>query len=379
MNTKKRQWVFVVLVLLLSLGVFVVLRALRSGPEPEVRPGEAVVVQVVVAQEEAVRVVLHSQGEVRARKETVLVSEVAGRVLEVGKSFEAGGVFAEGEVLLRLDAVDRRAALAEALAVQARAELALAHEVAAAAQARRDWEALGAGEASALVLREPQLAEARASLGAAKAAVARARRDVERTVVRAPYAGRVRERRVGLGQYVTGPGVVLGELYGTDDLEVRLPLTEREVAWMAFADAGGEGGTPVRLWGLDDAEDAGWEGEVLRAEGVVDRGSRLVYVVVRVLGGGEDLRVGAFVRATLVGRELPGVFVLPRSALRGRDGVWVVDAGGRLRHRPVEVWRVERERVLVAGGLEAGERVCVSPLEFFVEGLSVVVDEGGLP
>jgi hypothetical protein len=65
--------------------------------------------------------------------------------------------------------------------------------------------------------------------------------------------------------------------------------------------------------------------------------------------------------------------VLPRSALRGRDQVVVVDGENRLRLRRVEILRTERETVVIAGGLAPGERVCTSPLETVDEGSQVKI------
>ena len=77
-----------------------------------------------------------------------------------------------------------------------------AEEEADAAVARREWEQLGEGPGSPLVLREPHIAEAQAAVTAAEAALEKARLDLERTEVRAPFAGRVRHKNIDVGQFV---------------------------------------------------------------------------------------------------------------------------------------------------------------------------------
>ena len=83
--------------------------------------------------------------------------------------------------------------------------------------------------------------------------------------------------------------------------------------------------------------------------------------------------------AEIEGREVDGVIVLPREALR-RDGqVLVVDDENRLTMRPVEVLKHERKRVLIASGLRAGERVCTSPPSLAVAGMRVRPVEAAWP
>ncbi len=87
------------------------------------------------------------------------------------------------------------------------------------------------------------------------------------------------------------------------------------------------------------------------------------------------LAVGMFVSAEIRGRRLENVVVLPRSALRGRDQVVVVDAERRLRLRSVRVLRKERERLMIDAGLAPGDRVCVTPMNTVDEGSPVKVVE----
>ena len=87
------------------------------------------------------------------------------------------------------------------------------------------------------------------------------------------------------------------------------------------------------------------------------------------------LAVGMFVEAEILGQRVAGVSILPRAALRGRDQVLVVDDNDQLRFRQVKVLRLADEEVYIGGGLEQGERVCVSPLQNTVEGLRVRIIE----
>ena len=81
--------------------------------------------------------------------------------------------------------------------------------------------------------------------------------------------------------------------------------------------------------------------------------------------------MGLFVRAEIQGRTAENIIELPRSALRDNNQVLVVDAENRLRFRTVEPLRLFEDKVLIATGLDAGERVCLSPIQTVIDGMPV--------
>jgi RND family efflux transporter MFP subunit len=277
--------------------------------------------------------------------------------------------------------------------VQARAEVAraqsrLAIEEQEAAVARKEWESAGKGEPTPLALREPQLAEARAAAAAAEAALAQAELDVDRTVVRAPYRGRVREQQAGIGELVQR-GQTAARLYSVDVAEVRLPIADEQLAYVRLPldyrdgeQGRREQGPPVLL----TTEFAGlpqeWLGRIVRVEGEIDPETRMIHAIAQVddpygwTSGANrpPLAVGMFVRAQITGRNVRA-FVLPRTAVRGQDMVLIVNHRERLEFRRLKILRRERDRVLATEGIEEGQLVCTSPLEAAVEGMRVRVFE----
>jgi RND family efflux transporter MFP subunit len=360
-----------------------------SRPEVETSRPEvpAPIVRTLVARRGDAELRVESTGTVRPVAEVRVVTEVEGRVLEVSPRLAAGGFVAADEVLVRIDPRDYELALVRAQADVARASAALQREQAEADVAREQWGDLGRGEATPLALREPQLAEARADLEAARAAQAAAELDLERTTIRAPFDARVRNERVDVGQFVVR-AEQLAQLYPTDRVEVLLPVPSAELFALERPDAAGDADGPEVLLEADWAgAPRRWHGRVVRTEGEIDARTRMVQLVAEVRDpfarhgvpsngtGGERpaarLELGLFVRATVVGRTVSGVIALPRSALRGGDALWVVDDQQRLRLRSVEVARSEGETVYLTAGLENGERVCLSSLDAPVEGMRV--------
>lgn len=142
-----------------------------------------------------------SQGAVQPRTRSTLLPEVSGKIIEINPAFRPGGFFNKDEILMKLvDPVDYETAIIVAKAAQAQAEVTLVEEKARAEQARENWKAMGrAGQPSALVLRAPQVTQAEADVSAAKARVLKAERDMERTIIRAPYTGQVLKQSADLG------------------------------------------------------------------------------------------------------------------------------------------------------------------------------------
>ena len=365
---------------ILAVAALVVVALVSSRTQLETAPREVAPppVRVLTVTPTEVDLGVRSQGSVIPVTEADLVSEVAGTIVRTAESFEVGGFFDAGEVLLRLDRRDYELALASARAALAQAGTGLAREQAEADVALEEWEELGEdGEPGPLVLRQPQLAEARAQVEAALANMRRAELDLERTVIRAPFAGRLRAKRVDRGEFVNR-GVPLATIYAVDAAEVVLPVPDSELAFLDLPLGGelGDRGPRVLLRARFAGGRHEWEGRVARVGGEIDPATRMVNLIARVddpyraSGGRPPLSVGLFVDAEVVGRSVESVFEVPRGALVGADRVWLVE-DGRLVLRHVGILRADSEVVIVSDGLAAGDRISLTILESAVDGMRV--------
>jgi RND family efflux transporter MFP subunit len=346
----------------------------------EARPPERIVppVRVAVVEERDVPLVVRSQGSVEPRTESQLIPEVSGPVVWTSPGLVSGGMFAAGDVLLRVDDRDYETAVARAESARMRAEGERDH---AASVLARQRGLADRGIVSSAVLEDAERAAhvTEASLREATVALEQARRDLARTEIRAPYPGRVRESHVGVGQFVTR-GQAVATLYATDFLEVRLPIPDRELAYIGDGlwthDIAAGDRPVVRLRAVFAGAERTWIGSLVRTEGEIDPKTRMVRVVARIdsaeLGAQPPPPVGLFVQAEIVGRTATSVAVVPRAAVRdGGDSVLVVDDEDRLRVRPIEVLRTQGDTVLVTSGVRAGERICLSALDAPVDGMPV--------
>ncbi len=373
----------------LGAGAFATMKMIESRQEPETNPLDIppLLVQVIDIEPESVALKVRAEGTVAPRVESQLVPEVAGRVVEVSPSLAVGGFFEEDEILLKIETRQYDLAIIRANSAIAQANLRLATERQEAAVARKEWDALGQGEPSSLVVREPQIAEALAALASAEAALDQAKFDLERTVVRAPYAGRIRSKQVDVGQYVQR-GAPVATLYSIDVAEVKLPIPDAELEFvnlpLAYRDAAESANGPgVTLTAEFAGREHKWYGKIVRTEGEIDPATRMVNAIAQVddpYAKGRDTRrpplaVGMFVEAEINGRRVGNIVRLPRTALRGESQVLVVDTAERLYYRDVDIFRLDRDEVLIRGGLKPGDRVCISNVETAVSGMKVRVGE----
>jgi RND family efflux transporter MFP subunit len=363
---------------LLIISVFVMLTAMvvniLKKPKEKTRNFNTLAVIADYAKTEDVQLMVSTQGEARPQIEIDLVPEVGGKIVYVSPNFIEGGLFKKGETLLRIEDADFKVAVIRAEAGIAQAEQVLVREQAEAEIARQDYAELGRGEPSPLALREPQQAQARASLQAAKAELEAAKLNLDRTYVRAPFAGRVRSKASDIGQFVT-PGSRLGRIFSTDVVEVRLPLSDDQLSKLelplAFVARDRASAPTVDLHAIVAGQERHWEGRIVRTDSAYDTSTRALFAIAEVYdpygkGTSEDgvpLAPGLFVDADIAGKSFDNVITIPRDGLRPQNEVYVVDDKGKAEIRQVTVLDATSERAVITGGVAAGELVVLSPME----------------
>ncbi len=331
-------------------------------------------------------VILETQGTIRAHHTTTITSLVPGIIQTVHPCFEDGAFFNEGDILAELDPADLQAALTASESRLARAEATLAQEEAKAKQAKLNWDDIGyEEEPSPLVLRVPQLKEAHAVVTAARADLDQASRNLERAKIRAPFAGRVKSRNVGLGQSVGGT-TPLGEVFATDFAEVRLPLAPDQLPFVRLPTR--ENDAPVNVTLTDALGDPArlsgstWQARIVRTEGTLDENSRELFAIARIddpfglISKNPELRIGQPVRAAVQGSVLKDVFVIPRSSLRGINRIYLIDPAGPAINKTniTPLWS-NSEILVIRDGLKTGDWLATSRLPYAPNGAPVEIVE----
>lgn len=364
--------------LIVTVFVFGAVTLMATAPvlEPEAQEPVYTTVRVTNVAPEEVQLKVHSQGTVKPSTESQLIPEVSGRVTWMSPNLVAGGYFKQGEVLARVEQLDYTNSRDRARATLVRAEAEHQHaEFEYRRQRSLAERKLTSRSQLENSLRAMRVAEA--ALQDAKVNFEQAAQNLERTDIKAPFTGLVRTESVDIGQFISR-GNPIATLYASDLVEVRLPIADRQLAFLNLpptlrGELPEEMQPNVTLRTEYAGQNLQWEGKIVRTEAEIDISSRMVQLVARVPNNPDNapLSVGLFVEAEIEGLSAEDIVVLPRSALRNNSQVLIVDADDKLRYRDIDTLRLYQDNVLIQGGLEAGERVCISPLQTALDGMKV--------
>ena len=371
---------------LVGLAAYTLLQITAPQPAPRLEAPRPISVKVEPAIRTLTRPTIVAFGEVRPAVRTELVAQVGGKVVATSPAFIEGGNFTPDDVLLSIEDTDYRAAMEEVVARVAAAKLELEQALADADVARKQLAAQS--NPSPLALREPQVARAESALRAAETSLSLAKTNLERTQISLPYTGRVENKFVDLGQYVN-PGKVLGTVFGTDVVQVRLPLTTNQLVALAVPigyQGTADGGLSTTLTATLGGAVHRWQGTLTGLDAAIDPATRTVYGTVIIEDPYSEtssvvdmpLAVGLYVDAEVEGRLMVDAVQIPSAGLRAGDKIFVLTGEGLLDIRQADVVHRSRSNALLSAGVEPGEQVIVSAIRNPVRGMRLQTIDGAV-
>ena len=378
MVARKKQILVPIAILVAGILLFGFFSSMKKPPEEKEKVDKTPIVAVEAITIAPMTLEVNSYGIVTPKYETELVAQVSGQIVELSQTFERGGFVAKGQLLARIDPNDYEAALIDAQANLASARASLEKERAQGKVAEREWREITNTSPTELSLRKPQLAQEIARVKAAQASVLRAQRNMERTEIKAPYDAMIESRNIGLGSFV-GTGSNVGKLLGTAIAEVRLPVADNE---LQFLDKNGKDAL-VTLVSDFAGKERQWQAKVIRSEGVIDSTSRMSYFVAQVADPyglvdtnkqATPLRFGAYVNAKIKGIELASATTVPRY-LVVNDKIAIMDHDATLNYVAIDIVRQVGKNVIVASGLNEGDQVIMSALDYPVNGMKLALPD----
>lgn len=370
-------------VLVLAVSFYVVQALAAAKPQPEKKEPTQRLISLYVdeVKGETITPGVLTQGEVKPKTEIDLIARVSGHVISIDDAFAEGAEFNPKTTLIKIDDTDYKVEVIRAEAQVAAAQVVLEKELANAKMKKDTWlQKDRSVQPTDFALNKPQVQDAEAQLRAAKANLKEAKLNVARTSIKVPFKGRVVEKLVGEGQYISA-GTNLGKVFATDVVEVRLPLTDIQLTEldlpMGYMAEAGQGPEVTFTSNMGRSQHQ-WNGRIIRTNASVDQQTRLIYAIAEVqdpYGKGADFgvpfAVGMFVQANIAGIESKEAMVIPRDALRNADKVYVVDADNKLDIRSVEVLSTSVDQVLLSAGVSVGEKVAVSTIPNAAQGMLV--------
>ena len=380
-STKRWLWPLAVLLLAATVSLGLLWTAPQTVPEPKTRAARIVRVQSVAPATH--RIAVSAQGPVVPARSVTIVPQVSGRIVEKHRELLPGGFVQAGEELVRIDPSDYQIALTEMEAAAQQAIFEQELERGRQVVASREWSLLegnlGENEVNrALVLREPHLRRTEALLRAATNEIARARLDLARTSIPAPFNAIVMNENVELGQVVDA-GTSICTLAGTDEFWVQATLPMDKLRWIELPGPDREGAAATVLLDTGHGEPLTWEGRVLRLLSDLEPTGRMARVLIQVddplrlnrEGRQVPLLLGSFVQVQIEAGTLENVLAIPRAALREDSQIWVVDENNELQVRPAEILWSREDEVLIANVIEPGELLVRSELKAPLPGMKV--------
>ena len=416
----------VVVVLAVSLAIAFTLLKLRPKAEKQQRPPQILLVDVLPARSQDIPVRIDGFGTVTPRETLQLSAEVPGRVIYLHPDVKAGNFIAAETVLMRIDprTYQLEAERSQVQINQAQADLRRLDQEVANLQATINIATSDVKLAKAELTRLTKLikkkvvaqttfdsAEQRylqslerlqnlqnqlalttpnrealiAKRDMARVMLQQARLQVEKTRITIPFDGWILEKHVEAGQHVK-VGAPLGSAYRSGHLDIEVQIPAKDAAW--FPPPSPDGRLPMaEIRPTSGNRSTVWKGTVARAKAQLDSKTRTLPIIVEVdlsassnrqggTGHRDDslgihrLRPGMFVKVSIVGRQLKGVFSLPRHVVYDDREVYLFD-NGRLKIQPINVLRTYQDAVIVDKGLTNGDLIIQSPLSAPVDGMKV--------
>ena len=277
MDQRQKKIALPIMIIAAGLGAYQLLSELKPQPQKSDETRRAIGVFVEAVKYATVDSSVTTQGEVRAKTQVEIIAQVTGVVTSVSSEFIEGGKIKPGMPLVSIEQSDYYAAVSAAEARQASAEVLVLQANADADVAR--YQLRNETKASDLALKKPQVAQAQANLRAAKADLTRARLNLARTQVSLPFNGRIVDTAVALGQYVT-PGRLIGRAFADDIVEIRLPLSDAQIATLDLPIGFIANADNARLVSITSTlanHQHRWLGSLQRLDAAVDPSTRMLF------------------------------------------------------------------------------------------------------
>ncbi|MDT0594649.1 efflux RND transporter periplasmic adaptor subunit [Glaciecola petra] len=359
-------------ILLVAIGISMGIVASAADEEEQKQEDNRPVIDVesLVAINHQVKIV--GFGEVEPLESTTLAAQVSGEVLNWNENFVAGGVVKRGEILFSIEPDTYEAAVLQAEAQISLAQATLTEELARQKVAQQEAKNLPKNRVSDLYLRKPQVISAKAQLKSAQASLRIAKRNLDKTLVRAPYDALVVSRDIGSGQFVNA-GMRVAQINNIETAEVMVPIAGFDSPFLPA--------NPIGISAQISTQDASSvqrEGSIHRNLGLVDQSTRMQHLVIRINdpygleSNAPKLKFGSYVQVSFSGRELESVFKVPQILVNNRK-IWIVNDQDKLESHTVHVVREEGEYFFISTGVTERDRIAKSLPEYPQNGMDVKI------
>jgi RND family efflux transporter MFP subunit len=401
---------------IIAVVIFILLKSGQQTPSKSNDNIEALKVRTMLIEAQDFIPVVQGFGEVQPAQVWKAIAQVSGRIASMHEKLNDGEIIQQGEILLQIDPVDYQLNLAQAQAQLAELEVQQKNAVALLdieqrnlALAEKEFNRLkqlvkkGSISQSDTDSAERTLLNSRVSVQNYKNTLAlfpsnrkllqvkidQAQRDLDNTIIQAPFNLRVSDLKIEANQYVSkGEHMFSGD--SIDRVEVTAQIAMSSIKNL-FANGQAvaidmlklnnnisqiAGFKPTVSLDLGNDQPAVWEARFVRITDSVDSQTRTIGLVVAIddplkqviPGKRPPLSKGMLVEVSIAGQVQPDSIVVPRSALRnGR--AYIMDSNKQLQIRSVKTLYNQQQFSIIQAGIKAGEQLVLSDIIPAVSGM----------
>lgn len=328
---RKIRWVFFVVVVLLVLAVYVLVNS--QGTQKEQTNAQERVISAVQVVETSFQPQISAVGIFVANQGVTIKSEVEGRISKV--DFKSGQMANEGDKLVTFENTTQLGAVQYA---QARYDLSQVTY-------KRNLDIIEQGAVSLA-----DLDEARANLDADKASVLQARGDYNKTIIKAPFSGRLGLRNVDVGDYLDA-GDELVTLQNIDPIYVDFYIPQKYLSQLSANEK--------VLVSPNTMENQQVEGSVLSFETVINSDTGMIEVRAQVPNANKTILPGGFAKVTLLSGDATTTLTIPQTAIvYEAQGAYVYKIkNGKAQKKSVSLGQQIDDAIEITDGLTVNDKI----------------------
>jgi RND family efflux transporter MFP subunit len=388
MTTKKIILNIVASVLILAVGAGAIQYLLTSAPKAEKQKPTASGLLVDTTQISLAPYTLGitSVGTIEPALKTILSTKVSGKIIQTSSAFIPGGIVKKGDVLARIDSLDYEAALAQLKAQLSSALATEQIELGQQASARKELELSNlnpTGLNRSLMLREPQLAQVKATITNLEASLRMAQNNLNECTIKAPYDGVITKKSLELGSFITSQSTV-AEIVSTESFWLNVTIPSAYLSFIDTLNPTELTKLPVSLFQKDKRLDV--EATIIKLLPELDTATKQARLLIEVrdpLGLKAQTQVkrpklllGDTLHVSITAKIFETVLALPVKYLRANNTVWVMDSNNTLRIKPVVLHAKDERFALIAKGIDESDVIVTTYMTTAVEGASLVGMKG---
>ena len=307
---------------------------------------------------------IESYGLVEAYIRTDIISQVSGKVVHLNKNFQNGASFKKGELLVMIEDLDYKANVKIAQAKHILAKQELLEEQALSNQAKEEWENLNTSlTVNNLVLRVPQLNFAKANLLASEAELEKAKLELQRTKIYAPYNGRIMKKNIEITEVIS-TNAVLASIYASKNIQIRLPIKNKDLNLLDL-----NAKSKVNFYSSLSSDV--YKGKILRSEGSIDLDSGQLYLIAKI-NSHKNIKIGEYLKAKIDGKSLKKSLVIPNRAIYQGSYLYI-EKDGFITRRDIKLLYKGTHNSLISQGVQEKENIVLTNLGVINSGASVKV------